>query len=144
MAAVTTNPEKLSGAFHFALTPLRADILNIFIAANKPLTAYQVLAQLIKKRPKAKPPTVYRVLDFLSAHCVLHRIQRDNAYVLCQLPCHQHDATEVMVVCRQCHRVTEFTDEALGQLLRQLSMVHGLQIESHLLELAGHCSECAQ
>ena len=136
--------EKLAEQFEFTLTPLRKDVLTIFVKAKKPLTAYEVLAILSKTRKNAKPPTVYRVLTFLSARCVLHRINNINSYILCQLREHNHTTSELIVLCEKCHQVIEFSDHVLAAMLHKLATKHKIRINTHLIELSGLCKKCLQ
>jgi Fe2+ or Zn2+ uptake regulation protein len=46
------------------MTALRQDLLEIFLKTKKPISAYDALDLLKHKRPNAKPPTVYRVIEY--------------------------------------------------------------------------------
>ena len=140
--AMRLTAGKLADKFQFTLTPLRKDVLTIFLKAKKPLTAYEVLALLSKTRPNAKPPTVYRVLAFLNSKCVLHRINNINSYMLCQMDKHDHGTCEVMVLCENCHQVVEFSDTVLAAMLCKLAGEHNVKINTHLIELSGLCKKC--
>ena len=67
-------------------TPLRRTILKMIWANHSPAKAYDILDQLKKEDASAKPPTVYRSLDFLMDNGLIHRINRLNAYVGCSHP----------------------------------------------------------
>jgi Fur family transcriptional regulator, zinc uptake regulator len=137
------TPENLAQAFDFKLTQLRRDILQIFINSRGRLAAYAVLDLLQKTRKTAKPITVYRVLDFLAARCVIHRINADNSYILCQIEHHTHVSTEIVIVCSKCDRIVEFTDSVIHEFLKKIAQEHSIKLNTHLLEISGLCSYCS-
>ena len=138
------TPEGLALQFGFKLTVLRGDILQIFLSDSRPLKAYEVLEQLKAKRHNAEPPTVYRVLDFLVDHHVLHRLDSCHAYVICDLG--GNDATQVqrhlMLLCRSCHDTYEVVDPTFQRSLDKISRAHNFQLQDHCIELTGSCTKC--
>ncbi len=46
------------------LTPQRLKVLEIIIEHHSSISAYELLDLLRETEPQAKPPTVYRALDF--------------------------------------------------------------------------------
>lgn len=138
-----TTPEKLAAAFDFKITGLRHDILKIFIGSSGRLTAYQILERLKPTRKTAQPITVYRVLDFLSARCVIHRLNADNSYVLCQNERHEHGTTEIVIVCSKCERTVEIADPIIHELLKKRAQEYQITLNTHLLEIPGLCTRCS-
>src|SRR5690606_22655936 len=65
------------------LTPLREKVLQIVWKSHKPVGAYDVLDELARSHKSARPPTVYRALDFLIAEGLIHKIESLNAYLGC-------------------------------------------------------------
>ncbi len=49
------------------------------------ISAYDLLDLLREAEPQAKPPTVYRALDFLLEQGFVHKVESTNSYVLCHL-----------------------------------------------------------
>ncbi len=50
------------------------------------LSALMILLDLLREaEPQAKPPTVYRALDFLLEQGFVHKVESTNSYVLCHL-----------------------------------------------------------
>lgn len=72
------------------LTPTRQRVLELIWQSHRPLGAYDVLAQLAAEGQNAAPPTVYRALDFLQQHGLVHRIASLNAFVGCAHPGKPH------------------------------------------------------
>lgn len=129
----------------FKLTQLRADVLHILERADKPLKAYNILAELRKVRPKAQPPTVYRVLEFLKLHNVVHEITHQHSYALCQSDCEQHiQHTNILFVCQKCDHVDEACGDKVLKALVPITKKHHFQPNNSTLELLGFCQHCQQ
>lgn len=91
------------------------------IASDEPATgaisAYDLLDLLRASEPQAKPPTVYRALDFLLEQGFVHKVESTNSYVLCHLfdqPTH----TSAMFICDRCGVVKEECAEGVEDSIR--------------------------
>ena len=127
----------------FTLTRLRADILSILQQANKPMKAYDVLAQLRKIRPNAKPPTVYRVLDFLKNKDVIHEITHQHAYLACHGNSIKNEhPTTLLLICSQCNEVSEEQATTLSKSLLPLAKEYQFKPTVSTIELLGLCQQC--
>ena len=56
-------------------------MLELLLEADGPLKAYDLIAAFGEGGEPAKPPTVYRALEFLERLGFAHRIESLNAYV---------------------------------------------------------------
>jgi Fur family zinc uptake transcriptional regulator len=122
------------------LTPLRRDVLALVASQPRAVTAYELLDQLAKARGPVHPPTVYRALEFLQAHGLVHRIASLAAYVACDHP-HEAHASHLLV-CRECGRVEELDAAASGSFMRSVATRHGFAPDSLALEIEGVCAAC--
>ncbi len=125
------------------LTPLRNDVMSIILEAEQPLSAYDILDRLRKIREGAEPPTVYRVLEFLVSHHIVHRIDSQNTYVLCsqrEVLNEQHKT--VLVVCDHCQACFEYIDVALAKSIEEFAQKKKIKINSSLIKLSGICEKC--
>ena len=69
------------------LTALRETVLELIWQSHRPVGAYEILAELTRIQDKsAQPPTVYRALDFLLEHGLIHRLSSLNAFIGCPHP----------------------------------------------------------
>ena len=68
------------------LTKLRQRVLKLIWKSHGYVKAYDLLNDLKKIDAAAKPPTIYRSLDFLIKHGFIHKIQSLNAFVGCSHP----------------------------------------------------------
>lgn len=124
------------------LTSQRRQVLEILCANPRPLGAYDILELLKDGVPTAKPPTVYRALEFLLEQGLVHRIESLNAYVGCVHPDHPHASQ--FLICRDCGEVRELesrsVDRTLGSAIREC----GFKADSRVIEVTGRCLRCSQ
>ena len=112
-------------------------------AAKKPMTAYDILAQL-KPRGISGPPTVYRALDNLMKAGQVHRIQSLNAFVLCKREegcTHTHHNT--FMLCGECGETQEIHDDRVSMLIEELSKTRKFRVMQESLEIIGRCGACS-
>lgn len=121
-------------------TPTRKRVLELVWADHEPMKAYDLLTQLQKEDPTAKPPTVYRALDFLMEHGLIHKIHRLNAYVGCGEP--EQERPCLFLICKGCHTIVEGHTESYGNLIAELSAQHQFQSDEPTLEIEGYCGHC--
>ena len=122
------------------LTPLRRRVLELVWSSHRPVGAYDILGRLDDGSRKPAPPTVYRALDFLIEHGLVHRIESMNAYLGCNHPEQSH--TGQFLICRECGDVTEMDDDEVRQTLRRKAALQGFDARSQTVELVGICANC--
>lgn len=122
------------------LTPTRERVLELIWQSHKPLGAYDVLAELTSEGHNAAPPTVYRALDFLQQHGLVHRIASLNAFTGCAHAGVHH--TGMFLICRACGNVLELTDTAVSSAINEAAGAEAFRTESITLEVAGLCPGC--
>ena len=124
------------------LTDLRRQVLDLVLAHDGVVKAYQILSDLQQARGSAAPPTVYRALEFLVEQGILHRVEALNGYVVCRhLDC-AHPS--VIMTCRDCGKVDEMAADEGFVALRQLCAVHGFDMDEQQLLLNGRCVQCSE
>ena len=149
---------RLNGA---RFTPLRQQIYQLVLAANKPIGAYDLITQLQQMRlsepnnnddsiealsskkqaPKnVAPPTVYRSLEFLLSEGLIHQLTSINAYVPCCHPRAQH--TAAFLICGQCQRVQECSSVPVQEMMSFAEQDVGFIVERSVIELSGRCQAC--
>ncbi len=122
-------------------TSLRKEILYILWCAKKPLKAYEILDNLLKTRTNSKPPTVYRTLEFLVGHGIVHKIESIQSYTLCCEP-EKHLLSELLMVCSRCHQVIEVHDQMIQALVKTIADKNYFKLEQNTIELKGICQQC--
>lgn len=123
------------------LTSLRKEVLYILWQAQKPLKAYEILDNLLKIKQHAKPPTIYRALEYFTAHGAVHKIESIQSYTLCGEP-EKHLSSEVLMVCNDCHHVIEIYDPAIRAMVVKIADQHQFKLHQDAIELKGICSTC--
>ena len=122
------------------LTPLRRHVLKLVWRGHEPVGAYAVLEGLRRSHSGAAPPTVYRALDFLMAHGLIHRIESLNAFVACLDSAHPHESQ--FVICSDCGSTEELHDETIVASIRRHGRSLGFKIDSQVVEVRGVCAAC--
>ncbi|PHM51099.1 zinc uptake transcriptional repressor Zur [Xenorhabdus sp. KK7.4] len=123
------------------LTPQRLEILRLISAQPGAISAYDLLDLLREVEPQAKPPTVYRGLEFLLEQGFVHKIESTNSYVVChhfEEPCH----TSAMFLCDNCGSVTEQDAEDIESAIQNLAQQAGFHLRHSVIEIHGLCSSC--
>ncbi len=121
-------------------TDLRKRILIMIWKGHKAVKAYDLLDQLAKEGGSAKPPTVYRALDFLMDEGLVHKIESLNAYIGCPHPGDHH--VSQFLICDDCENVEEVTSSELSQAVVYAAKKADFRIQRQTLELHGTCKTC--
>ncbi|MGF1688816.1 zinc uptake transcriptional repressor Zur [Photobacterium japonica] len=123
------------------LTPQRLKTLSLIIEQRRSISAYELLDLLRESEPQAKPPTVYRALDFLLAQGFVHKVESTNTYIACCLLEHADHCSQLLI-CDACGAVEECHDDELAKLLRHRAEQNGFAITHHVVESHGICQQC--
>lgn len=122
------------------LTPVRRRVLELVLRSEQPTGAYALLAELQRGRGKLGPPTVYRALDFLLAHKLIHKVETSSAFIACSDIGHPHESQ--FMICEDCGATEELHDEEIVRSLRRLGEDRGYAIERPVIEARGLCPAC--
>ena len=120
------------------LTGPRRRVLELLLGADGPLKAYDLVAAFGPDGEPAKPPTVYRALEFLERLGFAHRIESLNAYVACRLEAAGHRAA--FLICDCCGATEEFEPDFAREIATAQSA--GYVVSSLTLEARGLCPLC--
>jgi Fur family zinc uptake transcriptional regulator len=119
------------------LTPLRRRVLELLIDQPGPAKAYDLLHQL---SAQAKPPTIYRALDFLVRLGLAHRIESLNAFVSCGVGACARST--MFLICEKCGAAEEFDAGHALVDLSDAAKKDGFAIRRTMIEASGLCSSC--
>jgi Fur family transcriptional regulator, zinc uptake regulator len=122
------------------LTPVRRRVFGLILAADQPIGAYALLAELQRERGKLGPPTVYRALDFLLASKLIHKIESTSAFVACGDAEHPHESQ--FMICDDCGATEEIRDDEIVASLRRLGEGRGFAVARPVIEARGLCLAC--
>jgi Fur family zinc uptake transcriptional regulator len=121
------------------LTAPRRRVLELLLEAGQAVKAYDLIAAFGQDGAPAKPPTVYRALEFLEKQGFAHRIESLNAYVACSQGPEAHAAA--FLICDCCGDTRE-VEPAGAEALLKLADGAGYTVKVVTLEAHGRCSAC--
>ncbi len=136
---ITAAAERICDSRGLRLTPLRKQVLEI-VSRNhhRLLKAYDILGALSKS---AKPPTVYRALDFLIKNGLVHKLSSVSSYVPCFHSESGHEEC-FFLVCSACGNAGEFCGESLSRAIDNAAALEGFGKKKASLEVWGVCADC--
>ncbi len=135
-----SRAESLSRKRKLRFTPVRRRVLEIVWESHRPSKAYDVLAKLRKIMPSAKPPTVYRALDFLLANGLVHKLGSLHAYVGCSHPLRHCECS--FLICSKCNAIKECCNGVLRHAIVTTAGKNRFLLGKSTLEIGGECRDC--
>lgn len=136
-----THAERLCAQRGVRLTPQRLEVLRLMTLQPGAISAYDLLDLLKVSEPQAKPPTVYRALEFLLEQGFVHKVESTNSYVLCHLIDHPAHSS-AMFICDRCGVVKEEVAEGVEDIMHTLAAKMGFALRHNVIEAHGLCAEC--
>jgi Fur family zinc uptake transcriptional regulator len=141
LAHALADAERRCGAAGERLTAPRRRVLELLLEAGGPVKAYDLMALFGGTAGEtAKPPTVYRALDFLGRTGLAHRIESLNAYMACRLGETSHAAG--FLICDCCGAAREI-DRLPADWVTSAAEEAGYQLSRVTVEAHGLCGDCA-
>ncbi len=125
------------------LTPGRRAILDLLCGVGGPLGAYDMIDRLAASTGRRPAPiAVYRALDYLLDHGLVHRLASRNAFVACGRR-HAHAEPVVFLICDACGRVEESASPDISRSLAETAAAAGFRSQGAVIEVSGACAACA-
>ena len=121
------------------MTAQRRRVLALLLESGEPVKAYDLIARYGVDGQAAKPPTVYRALEFLERRGVVHRIASISAYVACSAGDRAHAAA--FLICDCCGATEEVATPA-SPAFAQAAEAAGYAIARTTIEGHGRCPAC--
>jgi|SRR5579875_2088684 len=122
------------------MTHPRHRVLELLLRDGGAVKAYDLIAKFGEDGAAAKPPTVYRALDFLSRQGFAHRIESLNAYMACKMGQDTHAAA--FLICRCCGETREI-EGVPTRALDAAAKGQGYRLTNVTVEARGLCPACA-
>jgi Fur family zinc uptake transcriptional regulator len=122
------------------LTPIRERVYQILLAQESAIGAYDLLDELRKTDDNAKPPTVYRALDFFLDLGLVHKVESTNAF----MACHHFGCSHPVqfLICDTCGDVQEIQSAGVKETLEAQAKQNAFVIERQTIEAHGVCQKC--
>lgn len=127
------------------LTAKRSNVLQLMLTEKKGLSAYDIVDRyLVQYQQKISPVSVYRMLDFLIATGLIHKLSSDSQYIACShITCSHRHKMPLLLICNSCHQVEEVAvAKELSPALENNIVSTGFQLQDKQLELHGICQNC--
>ncbi len=140
VAEALSAAEALCAQRGVRLTELRRRVFELVWSSHAPVGAYDLLSRLAREREGAAPPTVYRALDFLKEHGLIHRIESLNAFVGCRTPGQAHAGQ--FLICSECGMAAEIDDSRVNAAIDRRAKEIGFAVHSKTIEVEGLCPPC--
>ena len=103
------------------------------------LTAEEVYRQLVESGAQIGLATVYRVLSQFESAGLVKRHHFESGQAVFELNEGDHHDH---IVCVQCGKVEEFTDEVIEERQQKIARSHDFDLNDHSLILYGNCLRC--
>ncbi len=124
-------------------TEMRADVFAALAAQTRPVSAYDVAETVsAAQERRIAANSVYRILDLFVRTNLARRVESANAYVANSHPGCRHDC--IFLICDSCGRVVHADDDALTGALVAAARKAGFADVRPVVELRGHCADCAR
>ncbi len=124
----------------YRITQARRALLDAFSEVQEPLSAADLLAELVCRDRVVNKTTVYRELDFLLERGYIQEVSlrgKEKRYELTSTG-HPHH-----LVCGKCQTVQDIpVENELVATEKTIQGRTGFQIQSHALEFFGLCTAC--
>lgn len=123
----------------FRLTQARQHILAALVSSQGHITADDLYEVVHRDQPGIGRMSVYRTLELLSELGLIRAVYQGTGaahYILLDNGHHHH------LVCSNCGTTIEFDDCAVKKVEKSISRNYNFEIQGHLLEFIGRCSDC--
>ncbi|HEX5831889.1 MAG TPA: transcriptional repressor [Gemmatimonadaceae bacterium] len=122
------------------ITAQRMAIAEVVLGSDRHLSADEIARSVEVRGSAVGTATVYRTLEVLARAGLV--VERDfgegfkRFETVRGVPHHEH------LLCTVCGRVSEFHDDRLEGLTRQIAEAHGYMRQRHRLVISGVCAPC--
>jgi Fur family zinc uptake transcriptional regulator len=132
--------DRLCAELRLRLTAQRRRVLEIVADSHTAIGAYEILAKLGGTTRAPAPISVYRALDFLMQHGLVHRVESLNAYVACAHVGGRHPAQ--FLICSACRRVAELESSSIEDAIAAGAEAASFAVTRPIVEIGGLCRAC--
>ena len=120
-------------------TKQRESVINVLLAAKKPLSAADIYAEIKLKGENTWLSTVYRILEMLvEKDAVLKTNIAGSEMAVYELNRFEH---RHYAVCIKCHKIIPMYSCPMDALIPELKEKN-FRVLGHNLEIFGYCKDC--
>jgi Fur family zinc uptake transcriptional regulator len=130
--------EQIAAHHNARLTPIRRHVYKCLLMSDAPIGAYQIL-DMLDGVGAAKPPTVYRALDWLIDLGLAKKIESISKYMA---KTSQEEAQQLaLLLCKTCGHAEPFDAGPVLESIGDFAKSKGFQKDQTVIEIIGQCSE---
>lgn len=122
------------------ITAQRMAIAEVVLGSERHMTADEIVREVFAQGAAVGTATVYRTLEVLMRSGLVAERDFGEGFKRFEPvrgpPRHEH------LLCTVCGRVTEFTDDRLEGVTRQIAELHGYSRLRHRVVISGVCTSC--
>ena len=135
--------DNINKRYDFTLTPLRREVINVFLRKGNSLKANEIINYVNTKRGNTKSIVIYRILNFLVEKKVLHKIQSQNIFMLCtDNLCSKNNDNKIFLSCKNCKQIKEVGDKDFLANIKNLCSNSNFTLKDSSIEIDGYCNNC--
>ena len=125
---------------HLKRTYPRLKILEILDQSDTFLSAEDIRVAFKDDAHSLPLSTVYRVLESLVSHDLVHELNLDHRNIKLYEIAHKHH--EHHLICVECDKVIHLKQCPVHSFEEELKTTHGFKMKHHSLDFYGVCEEC--
>jgi Fur family zinc uptake transcriptional regulator len=139
-ADLISRAEQICAKRGTRLTDQRKEVLVSVAESHSVVGAYEIIERMATGGSRPAPITIYRALDFLLDHDLVHKIESRNAYVAC-VGVHAN-SQPTLLICNQCGVVDEVLEPETNASLQRTAAAKSFKVSKVVIELSGLCRNC--
>ncbi|HXS15159.1 MAG TPA: Fur family transcriptional regulator [Candidatus Saccharimonadales bacterium] len=128
---------KLLAKHDLKITQARVSLLKLIEKENKPLDA-QFLIDMLQKTSQVDKVTIFRILNVLSEHGILKRLEFGEGKARYELNTEDHHH----LICQNCGKIEDISDCNISALEKEIKQKKHFLVRLHTLEFFGLCKDC--
>ena len=119
------------------MTDQRKVILETLIALDHHVSLDELLTAVQERKDGVGMATVYRTMKLFMDADIVNEHRFDDGVSRYELS-HEGDHHDHLI-CTRCGLIIEFEDDLIEERQRSIAAGHGIRIDTHKMELYGHC-----
>ena len=127
------------------LTTKRKLVLQQLLETGSLMSAYDILDRLkLKQKENIPAMSIYRILGFLEASNLVHKLESQNKFVACRhIKCdHRHQSAQFLI-CQKCDYFREINlEDSILENISANANLENFKLQYSVIEFKGLCPNC--
>jgi len=134
---MTLDFTKILTKHDLKITQARISLLELLEKEKKPVDS-QFLIDTLQKGLQVDKVTVFRILNVLTEHGILRRLEFGEGKARYELNAEDHHH----LICQNCGSIEDISDCNIVALEKEIKQKKHFLVKLHTLEFYGLCSDC--